>query len=176
MRSFNFRNVMLVLAIVAMVGVGATAFAGWGRGWGHGPGYHHGGWGGSGYGPGAMMGNLSDEEIKALEEERQAFFKDTEKIRQELYSKELELRSEMGKENPDAAKAASLQTEISKLEAQLDQKRVDHMIKMRKLNPNAGRGYMMGRGGKGYGRGGMGYGPGGGGMGYGPGYGGGCWR
>lgn len=172
MRNFNFRNVMLVLAVVAMVGLGATAFAGWGRGhWGNGPGWHHGGWGGSGYGPGAMMGNLSDEEIKALEQERQAFLKDTEKIRQEAYSKELELRSELAKENPDATKGARLQTEISKLEAQLDQKRVDHMIKMRKLNPNAGRGYMMGRGGMGYG---PGYGRGG--MGNGPGYGGDCWR
>jgi len=172
MRNLNFRNVMLVLAVVAMVGVGATAFAGWGKGhWGNGPGRHHGGWGGSGYGPGAMMDNLSDEQIKALEQERQAFLKDTEKIRQEAYSKELELRSELVKENPDAAKAARLQTEISRLEAQLDQKRVDHMIKMRKINPNAGRGYMMGRGG-------MGYGPGHGrgGMGYGPGNGGGCWR
>ena len=66
------------------------------------------------------------------------------------------------KETPDAKKAARLQTEISKLESQLDQKRVDHMIKMRKLNPNAGsgRGFM-----------------GGGQKGYGPRYGGGyCWR
>ena len=169
MRSLNFRNIMLGLAVVAMIGVGATAFAGWG----HGPGRHHEGWGGYEYGPGAMMGNLSDEEIKALEQERQAFFKDTEKIRQELYSKDLELRSELAKEAPDAAKASRLQTEISKLEAQLDQKRVDHMLKMRKLNPNAGRGYMMGRGGMGYGPG-PGYGRGG--MGYGMGYGGGCWR
>ncbi len=113
--------------------------------------------GGPGYGY-----NLSDEEIKALEKERQAFFNATESIRQDLYAKDLELKSELAKETPDAKKAARLQKELSKLESQLDQKRVDHMIKMRKLNPNTGRGRgFMGGGQKGYG----------------PRYGGGnCWR
>jgi hypothetical protein len=37
-----------------------------------------------------------------------------------------------------------LQKDISELESELDQKRVDHMIKIRKLNPNDGRGFMMG--------------------------------
>ena len=58
--------------------------------------------------------------------------------------KELELRSELYKENPDVPKAKVLQKEISKLESELDQKRIDHMIKIRKLNPNAARGCMMG--------------------------------
>ncbi|MBU0988553.1 MAG: hypothetical protein KKH68_14980 [Proteobacteria bacterium] len=48
--------------------------------------------------------------------------------------------------------ASSLQNDISKLQAQLDQKRIDHMVEMRKINPNAGRGF-MGRGGMGYGNG-----------------------
>ena len=96
-------------------------------------------------------GNLNDEDIKALEEERSAFLKATDSIRQNLYSKELELRSELYKENPDVSKAGALQKEISELEAQLDQKRIDHMIKIRKLSPNAGRGFaamdpMMGYG------------------------------
>jgi hypothetical protein len=136
-----------------------NAFAGWGKGWRHGPGWQRGGWDSDrpGYGY-----NLSDEEIKALEKERQTFFNETESIRQDLYAKDLELRSELAKETPDAKKAARLQTEISKLESKLDQKRVDHMINMRKLNPNAGRGRKFMGGGK---------------MGYGPRHGGGyCWR
>ena len=88
--------------------------------------------------------NLNDEDIKALDEERSAFFKATEGIRQDLYSKQLELRSELYKENPDTTKAGALQKEISELESELDQKRIDHMIKVRKLSPNAGRGFMMG--------------------------------
>lgn len=171
MRNVNMRKLFTVIAVVALVGLGATAFADWGGGgWHRGSGYHHRGWGGgpgSGYGP--MMDDLSDDEIKVFEKERQAFFKETESLRQDLYSKELELRSELAKENPDAKQAASIQKEISNLETQLDQKRVDHMIKMRKINPNAGRGYMMGRGGMGYGPGsGQGFGSGGGG-----GY---CWQ
>jgi hypothetical protein len=50
----------------------------------------------------------------------------------------------VSKKNPDADKAGALQKEISELESELDQKRVDHMIKMRKLSPNDGRGFMMG--------------------------------
>ena len=44
-----------------------------------------------------------------------------------------------------------MQKEISKLESELDQKRIDHMIKIRKLSPNAGRGFMMGGNHMGYG-------------------------
>jgi hypothetical protein len=90
-------------------------------------------------------------------------------LRQDLYAKNLELRSELAKDNPDVQKAAALQKEISKLESGLDQKQLDFMLNLRKVAPDAGRGYMMG------GRGGM--------MGYGPGYGNGagprggyCWE
>jgi zinc resistance-associated protein len=79
--------------------------------------------------------------------------KATETIREDLCSKRLALESELAKNNPDTAKAAALQNEISKLEAQLDQMRIDPMIKVRKIDPDAGRGYaamgpMMGCGGQ----------------------------
>ena len=116
-----------------------------------------------------MMGNLNDDEIQEIYSQRNKFFKATEDLREDIYSKQLELRSELAKKNPDAKKTVNLQGDISKLQAQLDQKRIDHMVEMRKINPNAGRGFM------GYGgmrHGGMGYG----GMGYGSGPGGYCWR
>ncbi len=177
MKNSTFRNVILIAATVSLVGVGATAFAGRGKGgWDRGP----------GYGRGAMMDDLTDEQVKAMEEERNAFRKETESIRQNLNVKELELRTELARENPDAKKALALQKEISGLESDLDQKRIEHMLKMQKITPYAGRGYMMGRGGR------MGYGPGSGGGGYGPrggghgprgggsgfmgGYGGPCWQ
>jgi hypothetical protein len=88
-----------------------------------------------------------------LDKQRRAFFEETRNLREDLYQKELELRSELAKEDPDAQKATSLQAEISELSAQLDQKRIDHRIKMKKENPEffAGRGY--GKGGGGMGRG-----------------------
>ena len=165
MRNSNLSKILIILAVVALLGFGAKAFADWGmgygqRGWGHhGPGWHHKGWGGSGYG-GYMMGNLNEKDLKALEDERRAFFEETETLRQNLYAKDLELRSELAKENPDVKKASRLQSEISQLQAQLDQKHVEHRIKMRKINPYAGRVYMGGKGG----------------MGSGPQYGGRCWQ
>ena len=54
------------------------------------------------------------------------------------------IKSELCKDNPDTSKAGALQKEISILESKLDQERVDHMIKIIKLSPNAGRGFVMG--------------------------------
>ena len=156
---------IIVLTVVAIFGITTLAFAGWGRGYSHmmgrgdwGPGYHHMG----GYGPdqGRYYSNLSDEEIAKLDQQRTEFFKATENIRENLYKKELDLRSELAKENPDINKASKLQGEISGLQSELDQKRLEYDIKARKTAPD-------------YGRGGRGYGPM---MGYGPGGGGYCWR
>jgi len=171
-------KVFLVLAIVAGLAIAATAFAGWGRGnmgYGYhmGPGYQmgpgygmHRGWmdGPMGYGGQGYQGNLNEEDIARLDQERQAYFEATSDVREQLYQKELELRSELAKAEPDAKKAAGIQKEISNLESQLDQKRLDQSIKMRKEFPRFGdrgsgygpRGYGMGRGMYG----GGGYGPG----------------
>ena len=85
--------------------------------------------------------DLSDDQIKSLEKERTAFFEETEKIREDLHTQQLELQNELFKSDPNTAKAADLQKKISELQAQLDQKRLDHMIKLRKLNPEVGRGF-----------------------------------
>ena len=63
------------------------------------------------------------------------------------------LRSELAQENPDPQKAAAIQKEISGLEAQFDQKRLEHRLEMRKISPNAGGGWMMGGGRGHHGRG-----------------------
>lgn len=147
---------IMVVTILAIVGFGGYAFAGWGmdydrHGRGHqGPGWHHDGRGGPGHG--YMMGNLSDADVAALEKEREAFFKATEGLRKDIYAKTLALRSELAKENPDVKKAQEIQKEISDLEAKIDQEKIDHIIKMSKINPNAGRGYGSKRG-RGYGGG-----------------------
>jgi len=157
----NFSKTVIVVAIIGIVGLAATSFAGWGRGGG---GYCQ----GQGSGPAGYQGNLSNEDLDKLNKQRQAFFEGTRELRENLYQKELELRSELAKKDPDAKRAAGLQGEISDLSSQMDQKRVDHRIKMQKENPDffAGRGYGMRRGyGKGGGGMGRGYGMGGGGMG-----------
>ena len=182
MKMNNFAKAVTVLAIAGIVGFAATSFAGWGRGGGGNCQGQGSGWDQRGSGPSGYQANPSDEQITRLDKERQAFFEETRDLRENLYQKELELRSELAKEDPDAQKAAGLQTEISDLTAQLDQKRIDHRIKMKKDNPEffAGRGY--GKGGRGMGRrfqgqggGGMGRGFQGRGMGRGFRGQGGCW-
>jgi zinc resistance-associated protein len=171
-------KILMILVIAAVLGIGVSSFAGWGRGyWGNGyrmgP-YHMGpgymmqqGWGGGpwGYGAPGYQGDLSDDQIARLDKERQDFYQATESLREALVQKELELRSELAKAEPDAQKAAALQKEISSLQSQLDQKRLDQGIRMRKDFPQLGyRGYGYGPGGMGRGMGrgmwGGGYGPG----------------
>ncbi|MFO7665688.1 MAG: periplasmic heavy metal sensor [Desulfobacterales bacterium] len=139
------KGILVLFAIAAVVALSVTAYAGRGM-----MGYGPGGGGcqgirGGGYGPGSgyMMGNLREDEAKKINDERDAFFKATEELRQDIYAKELELNSELAKKNIDTGKAANLQKEISELESKFDQKRLDHMIKMKKLNPNLARGFGM---------------------------------
>lgn len=158
MRNRMYKSFLAVSAVAVFIGVGAYAFAHMGGGYG-GYGMMHGGpmmhqnwYGGSGYG---AYDDLSEEDFRALDRERRAFFDATEDIRQEIYSRELKLQSELAKANPDTDRAAALQGDISRLAAKLERMRVDHMIKVRKINPDAGRAFagtgpMMGYGG--YGR------------------------
>lgn len=164
MKIKNLTKTLIVLTLVAIMGIGTTAFAGKGKGNvryaqsgqgygqygddGFGYGRYH-----RGYGNPGFMGNLSEEEITKLNKERSAFFKATQDLRQNIYQKRLELNSELAKKNPDPKKAGVLQKELSGLQGQLDQKRTEQRIRMNKINP--GYGHMMGPG---YGHMGSGYG------------------
>ena len=174
----NIHKVLLVISVIAIVSLGVNALAdtemgygpgsgmGYGRHMGYGPGMGYGRH--IGYGPGMERGRemgfgrgmgrgfrgrgyapeLSEEEWKKLDEQRNTFFEATDDLRRKLYSKRLELESELAKKSPDTAKAVGLQKELSNFKAQIDQKRIGHLIEMRKINPNAGRGF-AGRGGRG---------------------------
>ena len=175
---------IIVIAAIAVIVFGAQASADRGTGYGH-HGWMHGG----GYSGPGVFGNLSEEEIKKLDEERTAFFEATKGLHQEVYQKRLELASELARQNPDAAKAAALQKQISDVKAQLAQKHLEHFLRIRKINPDFGRDFggggwmrpemmgsgmmhpdMMGRGGYGHrGRYDCPYGNSGGGYGMGPG-------
>jgi hypothetical protein len=145
-----------ILLLMVFWGVPAPGFADWGMGygpyprWGHHRmhAWHHGAEESCTVG---YWGNLSEEDIQKLEKERTDFFEDTKNLRANIYQKRLELKSELAKENPDAQRAAELQTEISKMKAEFDQKRLSHFLNIRKINPDMragfGRGYgMMGPG------------------------------
>jgi len=162
----TLRNFVIAVAFFALIVFGVNAFAHSGMGWGggghHGQGWHHRG----GYDAGGDE-SFDKEDYTQFEEKREAFLKETREVRAGLIEKQQALQGELAKSEPDAAKASGLQKEISELQSQFDQKRIDHMVEMRKLNPKAGRGFM--RGGPMMGKGGpmMGKGPRGGGY---------CWE
>lgn len=128
-----------ILAVLAVFGLSALAFAGWGNGSGHmmGSGWHRGG----GY-----DGDLSNEQVAELERQRAEFFRATVDVRQELKAKALALESELAKEEPDVSRAKALQKEISELRADLDQKRLEYDIQAGKSARGWGHGSMMGYG------------------------------
>jgi Spy/CpxP family protein refolding chaperone len=141
----NWKILLLVTFFTMVLAVGASADMGRGYGYRgqmhHGPGWQQGGFGASGWG---AFNKLSEEDIKKLEEERKAFFEATKDLRREVYQKRLELASEMARQNPDAARAAAIQKEISDTKTQLAQKRLDHIFQIRKINPDLGMGFFGG--------------------------------
>jgi Spy/CpxP family protein refolding chaperone len=140
-------KLLVVLTVFAVVGFGVYAFADGGMGYGQhrrggdspGQGWRHGGSGCPGYG--YMGSDLTEEETQKMNQERRAFHKANQELEQNIYQKRLELESEFAKKAPDAKKAAGIQKEISDLQAQMDQNRVAHILEMKKINPNSGRGF-----------------------------------
>ena len=117
--------------------------------------------------------NLSEEQVQKIEQEKQAFQNDSRDIKAQIFQKKLELRAEIAKLQPDPKKAVELQKELSNMDGQLDRKYIDHILRIKTINPYfvVGRDMMrsggMGHGGmgSGMGQGSMGCGMMGGGMG-----------
>lgn len=138
------KHLVIGIALLAIVALGAYAWAGPGGGWGRGCG------GGYGMGGGAWQ-QLSEADAQKAAEERQAFFEATRELRRNLYQKQTELDSEMAKDTLDGARVSALQKEISDLGAELDQKWVSHRVRMKAIAPELGSGPGAGCGGRGRG-------------------------
>ena len=150
-----------LLSALLIVPVAVWAF-GWGRGGKHMTGYWGAGAGNYGqYNNGYTTPNSKQgQQLGGL---NQKFFNETELLRDKLWSKSNELNTLLSETNPDAAKVAGLQKDISDLRAKLDEKAINHETEARKIAPDNwfgngyGSGSMMGGYGMGYG---MGYGSG----------------
>lgn len=157
MKTNTMRIVFVTLITTFVIAAGTNAFAGRGKGGCGGYGNHD---GKGGCGHGQAYANLTEEQKTQIDAERKAFFEATQDDRQELHAKRMALRAEIAQTEPDVKKAEGLQKEISELQGRLGQKRLAHVMAIRKISPDAARGFGMGH--KGYhgtGRG-MGYGPG----------------
>lgn len=160
---------VLAITIVTIVGIAGFAFAhgasgtrghhmgnmGYGGHMGMGTG-HHMGYGGQmgdgehmGYGDHERYSGLTDEQLQRIDKARSDFLIATRDLQGDLYQKRLELRSELAKEEPDIDKIMKIQKELSKIEANLDIKRLGHELELRSIAPEAyrrstGRGYGTG--------------------------------
>ena len=148
------KSTIIFLAAIFILGSGTLALADREKGdayparMHYGQGRHHRGYGGPGC---DIFGDLSEDQIRKLDEAHSAFREATKVLRQQIYQKQLELASELAKQNPDATAAAALQQQVSDLQAQLAQKHLEHFLRVQKINPNTGRGGPMGFGMMGYG-------------------------
>ncbi|MGA6925696.1 MAG: periplasmic heavy metal sensor [Desulfosarcina sp.] len=147
MKNNSMRTLIASLATVAMVVVGVDAFAGQGRGGQNGDGGIHHRRGGNC--PNDYRNpDLTPEQRQQMDAARQAYVDATQQDRQDLYANRLALRAEVAKRNPDPQKAADIQKAVSELQSTLDRKRLKHIMALRKINPDAGRGFLMGDGGR----------------------------
>ena len=83
--------------------------------------------------------SLSNDTIKKLNAEQEAFIKVTEDLRQIIYEKELYLKVELAKKDPDTAVALSFQKDISEARGKFEQRMIEHLIRMKKINLDAER-------------------------------------
>lgn len=81
--------------------------------------------------------HLSDDTVKKLNAEQESFIKSTEALRQTIYEKELYLKAELVKRQPDRVTALGFQEEISKARSRFEQKMIEHLIQMKIINLEA---------------------------------------
>ena len=155
----NSNKIIAGLTVVAILGFTGFAFAHRGNDYGSshmGDGHHMGMENGyhMGYGSHMVQGNngrysgLADEQIKNLENAREGFFNATNDLRDNIYQKQLELRSELAKQDPAINQVRNIQKELSGLEAKFDQKQLEHELETNKIVPGSNRGFA----GRGFGR------------------------
>ncbi|HAO21483.1 MAG TPA: hypothetical protein DCQ37_14060 [Desulfobacteraceae bacterium] len=146
-------RILTLMVMVALMGF--TTFADAGMGMKGGPGMGPGKGGGC-----AAMKTLSAEDQAKVTAERDAFIKDTQALRDQIQQKHLELKAEMAKTDTDVQKASDMVKGITDIVAQLGQKRLQHQLNLKKINPALADCTMGGPGGMGPGHGGMGRGMG----------------
>lgn len=133
--------VMIGLAVFILLALNTHTLAGRGCGyqpkvgWHQGSGYHH-NWNEMpcDY---AHYGRGNNAEV---EKEIKTFLSHTKELREKLFNKKQQLTTELEKENPDVGVAKNIQSELSELRTEFDQKWIEHTIQMKKLDPNFGRG------------------------------------
>lgn len=160
------RKLLALLVGAALVAAVAVPLFAHGPGWGRG---HHmmGPWGSA---PGYSWqyergyGELTEEQRSRLEELDRKFYKETGDLRNKIWERSSELSTLLNSADTNPEKVRAVQSELSDLRTEMEQKRLTYELEARKIipGPRSGRGY--GRGYYGHHMGGL----------SGPGYA--CWR
>ena len=143
------KRLTTILAGTLLLGAVAVPVFAWGHGWGRG---HHmrGYWGsdpGSCWDYGRGYKDLSKEEQSQLKELESKFYNETDRLRNEIWSKSAELNSYLNSTNPNSQKLKALQRELSDLRAEMDERRLAYELEARKILPESrfrggyGKGY-----------------------------------
>lgn len=129
---------MVVCGIVVLVLCSLPAFA-------HGP-FSGRGTGECLYGGQGLEVSLTAGQQAELRELRQGFADQTRELRESLKVKRQEMRALMGSSSPDGKELKRVQAEMNTLRAQLDDARIDHVLKVKEIDPQAFSGYGWGHG------------------------------
>ena len=151
---FIMKKLTSILGITMLVAALSVPVFAWAHGWGRGQ-YNMGSWGGcpvyeTEYGKG--YGNLTEDQHEKLDKLNRKFYEEADQIKNKTWSKSKELNTLLNSSNPDAEKAKALQKEISELNSELDQARINFKLEAGKINPDARFGEKYGRGYGRYGR------------------------
>jgi Spy/CpxP family protein refolding chaperone len=165
------KKTLVVIGLVGLMALTASMAFAWGPGWGRGFGY--------GYGPGVAAPNLSADQVAKIQKIQGDRYAEMAKVRNEMFTKQTELRALFREPVLDQAKIAAKQKEIAALQAQMQEKTLaartavaetltpEQRAQMPVFGPGMGPGFGPGSGfgpGRGFGPS-MGFGPG---MGFGP--------
>jgi Spy/CpxP family protein refolding chaperone len=131
------RIIVTIMALTLVFGSYAFAQQGMGRGPGKGM---------KGKDGCPILQNLTNEEQQKVADERDAFLKDTETLRQQIRQKHQELKEKIAKADVDQEKAMAIQKELTDLMAQLAQKRLQHQFNLKNINPELGTCFMRAHG------------------------------
>jgi Spy/CpxP family protein refolding chaperone len=144
------KKIATVLGIMLLVAVMAIPVSAWGPGWGRGYGMGHGqGYGmgpghrygmGPGYGYGAgtesCVGfnlNLTAEQSAKIQALRETHLKEITPLRNQIFSKQAELKLLWVQSNPDKNKIVSTQKEISDLQYRIKEKSINSRLEISKV-------------------------------------------
>ena len=91
--------------------------------------------------------DLTAEQQAQLRELRQDFRDRTQGLREDLWAKRQEMRTILGGSSPDEKQLKKVQKVINALQAKLADAKVEHMLEVKKINPQAftGEGFGYGR-------------------------------